>query len=152
MQLTLYTDYSLRVLIYLALKADETVTVSEIAAFYGISRNHLVKVVHNLALSGFVSSTRGKNGGLRLARPANQINVGEVVRHTEPNFNVVGCFDATANACSAEPICALKPLLGEALASFFAVLERKTVAELIKPGAEWVPVKLGGKLAKVSGR
>jgi len=147
MQLTLYTDYSLRVLIYLALKADQPATIGEIATYYGISRNHLVKVVHNLGLSGFVHSTRGKHGGLRLARPADQINVADVVRNTEPNFNVVGCFDAQADPCSAGPVCALKPLLSEALASFLAVLGQRTVAQLIKPGVQWSPVQLSGTLA-----
>ena len=87
MQLTHYTDYSLRVLIYLSLKKQRAATISEIANYYKISRNHLVKIVHNLANLGYIVTTRGKGGGMHLAYPANEINIGEVVRNVEPHFD-----------------------------------------------------------------
>ncbi len=91
MQLTLHTDYALRVLIYLAMHPNQRVTITELSTFFNISRNHLVKVVHNLGLKGFIQSVRGKNGGLYLSRSADQIRVGEVVRQMEANFHIVEC-------------------------------------------------------------
>lgn len=132
MQLTLYTDYSLRVLAYLAMKQDELVTISEIADFYNISRNHLVKVVHNLSSKGFIETIRGKNGGMRLASPANKIGIGDVVRVTEPNFHIVECLDVSNENCVVEPACALKAVLEEANRQFLGVLDQFTVADIIK--------------------
>lgn len=132
MQLTLYTDYSLRVLIHLSLQDDKPLTINEIAEFYKISRNHLVKVVHNLAQKGFIHTTRGKGGGIRLARPADTISVGEVVRQTEPNFHIVECFNAAAAPCAALPVCKLKAILGEATDSFLSVLDGYTIADLLE--------------------
>ena len=100
MRLTLYTDYSLRVLIYLANREDEIVTISELADFYKISRNHLVKVVHNLGLNGYILTTRGRHGGLQLARPAKEILIGEVVRSTEPDFDLLECFNPATDQCA----------------------------------------------------
>jgi Rrf2 family nitric oxide-sensitive transcriptional repressor len=132
MQLTLYTDYSLRVLIYLGLKRDRLATVSEIAASYGISRNHLVKVVHNLSSLGYIQSTRGKGGGLSLARAPGQINLGDVVRHTEMNFDIVECFDGKNRNCPITPVCRLKNVLGEASSAFLGVLDSYTLADVLK--------------------
>jgi Rrf2 family nitric oxide-sensitive transcriptional repressor len=132
MQLTLYTDYSLRVLAYLAIKEGALVTISEIAEFYGISRNHLVKVVHNLGNKGFITTVRGKNGGMRLADKASNIGIGDVVRTTEPNFDIVECFDEVKNTCSVEPACALKAVLEEANRQFLAVLDQFSVADIMK--------------------
>lgn len=132
MQLTLYTDYSLRVLIYLGLRRDRLSTVSEIAQSYGISRNHLVKVVHNLSTLGFIYSTRGKGGGLSLARAPELINIGDVVRHTEVNFNIVECFDGKSLNCPITAACRLKGLLGDAAAAFLHVLDGYTLADLLK--------------------
>ncbi len=135
MQLTLYTDYTLRVLAYLSLKdPGEKATITEIAEYYDISRNHLVKVVHHLAQKGFIQTTRGKSGGIRLARPAEEINIGEVVRATEPNFNIVECFDREKAKCVVEPACMLKPVLGEATRRFMEVLDKYTVADIIRDG------------------
>ncbi len=132
MQLTQYTDFSLRVLIYLSLKKPEELgTVSEIAAFYGISRNHLVKVVHNLASHGLIQTIRGKHGGMRLARPATEISIGEVVRLTEPNFDIAECFNSTTNNCTITPVCALKSILGEARGRFLQELDRHTIADAV---------------------
>lgn len=131
MQLTLYSDYSLRVLVYLGLKENEISTITEIAGSYGISRNHLVKVVHNLASHGFIQTTRGKGGGMRLAIPAEEINIGNVVRHTEANFNIVECFDSADPKCPITPICALKGALADAYRAFMAVLDQYTLADVI---------------------
>ncbi len=136
MQLTLYTDYSLRVLIYLGMHAGRKVTISEIAGFYGISRNHLVKVVHDLASHGYIHTHRGKGGGMLLAHPAGEINIGDVVRHAEPNFHVVECFNPQTTHCSIFAMCTLKGVLGNALGEFFAVLDRYTLEDVLKrPGA-----------------
>ena len=134
MQLTQYTDYSLRVLIYLSQKnPGELATISEIANFYGISRNHLVKVVHNLATYGFIQTMRGKNGGLRLARPAAEIGIADVVRKTEPNLDIVECFNKETNTCVISPVCRLKSILGDARTSFIQTLERYTIADALGP-------------------
>lgn len=132
MQLTLYTDYSLRVLIYLSMHKDRSATISEIAEFYQVSRNHLVKVVHNLSLKNYINSTRGKGGGLRLARDASEIIVGSVVRDTEPNFNIVECFADNADPCTVEPVCTLKSILGQATNNFLKTLDSYTIADMLK--------------------
>lgn len=132
MQLTQYTDFSLRVLIYLSLKKPEELgTVSDIAKFYGISRNHLVKVVHNLASHGLIQTIRGKHGGMRLARPATEITIGEVVRLTEPNFDIAECFNKTTNSCVITPVCELKSILGEARSRFLQELDQHTIADAV---------------------
>src|SRR3569833_749350 len=123
MQLTLYTDYSLRVLLYLGLVPARTATIAEIADAYRISRNHLVKVVHNLSIRGFIQTTRGRGGGICLARPPAQIVLGDVVRHTEMNFPLVECFDRELNTCPIAAACILKDALYEALKAFKAVLD-----------------------------
>lgn len=132
MQLTLYTDYSLRVLIYLSINQERTSTITEIANFYQISRNHLVKVVHNLSQKGYINSSRGKGGGLNLAHKPQDINVGVVVRDTEPNFHIVDCFNQSTGPCSVEPICALKGILGIALNEFLSVLDKYTISDMLK--------------------
>ena len=130
MRLTTFSDYSLRVLTYLAVHGGRLATVGEIAAAYGVSGNHLVKVVHHLSQRGYVETTRGKGGGMRLARPPRSINIGEVLRGAEDSLNLVECFDA-ASDCRIEPACALKGMLGRALDAFFAVLDRHTLADLL---------------------
>lgn len=143
MQLTHYTDYSLRVLIYLALKPDVSVTITEIADFYKISRNHLVKVVNHLANAGYIHTTRGKGGGLRLAHAPTDICIGEVVRKMEPNFNIVECFNPAGQYCEVEPLCALKKTLGEAMSGFLSVLDKYTLADaIVKDAQEEILVKL----------
>ena len=140
MQLTLYTDYSLRTLAYLSLNPNKSCTISEIADFYHISRNHLVKVVHNLSKAGFIASVRGKGGGLQLSKAPDQINLVDVIRQTEPNFHLAECFDSTRQTCTIEPICKLKGILSEALAQFMNVLENYTIADLLtenKGSVDW---------------
>lgn len=131
MQLTQYTDYALRTLLYLAV-TEENVTITEIAERYSISRNHLVKVVHNLGKLGYITTIRGRQGGLRLARAPEQINLGDVVRRTEPNFHLVECFNRTSDRCILTPSCQLKGVLGKAMGAFLAVLDGYTLADLVE--------------------
>lgn len=127
MRLTRYTDYALRVLMYLGAKPDAVCSISEIARAYGISQNHLMKVVHDLGKAGYVSSVRGRYGGIRLARPAVQINVGELVRHTEDDFDLVDC-----PSCVIAPACGLSATLSDALRAFMAVLDGRSLADLVR--------------------
>jgi Rrf2 family nitric oxide-sensitive transcriptional repressor len=131
MRLTAYTDYSLRVLIYLALNPDRRPTIAEIAERYGVSRTHLMKVVHQLGLKGYIETVRGKSGGLRLARPTEDITVGEVVRGMEPDMALVACFTEAAPACVIAPACRLKGKLNQARAAFLQVLDDCTLAEVM---------------------
>lgn len=133
MRLTLYTDYALRTLIYLGLRQDRRVSIREVAEAHRISENHLIKVVHQLGRGGFVETTRGKGGGLRLARPPEQICIGEVVRFTEEDMALVACFQPAAEAgvCALINVCRLQSLLGEALSAFLAVLDGRTLADLL---------------------
>lgn len=131
MQLTLHTDYALRVLIYLAQKEDELATISEIADFYLVSRNHLVKVVHHLAQENFIHTTRGKHGGIRLARAPKLISIGEVVRRMEPNFDIVECFNNSNQPCKVSPVCTLKEVLHQAGNQFLTLLDQYSVADAV---------------------
>ncbi|MCB9640197.1 MAG: Rrf2 family transcriptional regulator [Myxococcales bacterium] len=136
MQLTSFTDYSLRLLLYLGAHEGELSQLSDISQAYGISQNHLVKVVGRLTQLGLVESVRGRGGGVRLACEASAINLGEVVRKTEPHFHLVECFQAqTTTRCPIEPVCGLKGILREAQSAFFAVLERYTLSDLLKDPA-----------------
>jgi Rrf2 family transcriptional regulator, nitric oxide-sensitive transcriptional repressor len=134
MQLTLFSDYSLRVLLYLSTHHDRRVPLPEISAAYGISQHHLVKVVQRLVEEGLVESVRGRGGGLRLGRPPRDINVAAVVRMTEPNLTLVECFDARTNACPIDAACGLKAALVRAQNAFFAELERYTLADFSSRG------------------
>lgn len=130
MRLTLYTDYSLRVLLYLAIKEGEVVTISELADFYKISRNHLVKVVHNLGLKGYILTTRGRHGGLKLARTASELVIGEIVRSTEPDFDLLECFNPVTDQCVVTRACSLKGVFFKAQAEFLDVLDKYTLADM----------------------
>lgn len=134
MRLTVYTDYALRTLMYLAANRDRLVTISDIADVHGISKNHLMKVVHQLGLSGMVETVRGRNGGLRLNREPADINIGEVVRNTETDFYMAECFDPSGNQCLYSPACALKSVLRSATAAYLAVLDNVTLESLVKNG------------------
>jgi Rrf2 family transcriptional regulator, nitric oxide-sensitive transcriptional repressor len=126
MRLTLYTDYALRVLLYLGTREGELCAISEIAKAYGISQNHLMKIVHDLGKAGYLKSVRGRFGGVELARPAADISVGEVVRRTEEGFELVDC-----GSCVIAPACGLTGVLAEALTAFMAVLDGYTLADLL---------------------
>ena len=130
MRLTIHTDYALRMLIVLGLRADTVVSVGEIAETYGISRNHLIKVAQHLRGCGYVETTRGNGGGLRLAQPATAINIGEVVRRTESDMHLVTCF-APDGHCRIYSGCVLHAVLSQALDAFFAVLDRYCLSDLI---------------------
>ena len=131
MQITSYTDYALRVLIYLAGSPNKQATITEIADFYNISRNHLVKVVHQLGGKGFVKTTRGKGGGFSLQRPPELISIGEVVRSMETHFNWVECFDPALQRCRLLPNCGLKHLLARAGDAYLQVLDAATLADVL---------------------
>ncbi|HEY5139354.1 MAG TPA: Rrf2 family transcriptional regulator, partial [Methylococcales bacterium] len=131
MQITSYTDYALRVLIYLAMSQDRHATITEIADFFKISRNHLVKVVHQLGSKGFVKTMRGKGGGFSLQRPPELISIGEVVRSMETHFNWVECFDPALQRCRLLPSCGLKHLLARAGDAYLKVLDAATLADVL---------------------
>ena len=152
MRLTQWTDYTLRVLMYCAAcqTREQPVTITEIADSHHISRSHLTKIVHELGVLGLLETTRGRGGGMRLLKPAADINVGELVRQTETDFVMVECFDMNANQCGLSPRCKLKSALHAATASYMAVLDGVTLADLVSPvsatvamprsrKAEWVP-------------
>lgn len=132
MRLAMYTDFTLRVLIFLALTQERRATIDEIADAYDISRNHLMKVVHNLAKSGRIETTRGRSGGMRLASAPETINIGEIVRSAEGDTTLVECF-GPGNTCCIAPACTLRMALSEAQEAFFAVLDRYTLADLARP-------------------
>lgn len=126
MKLTLFTDYSLRVLLHLAGHPDRLCSIAEVAQTYRISQNHLMKVVNELARSGYVESVRGRGGGIRLGKAPEDINIGALIRHTEDGFDLVDC-----DSCIIAPLCGLTGVLKEALAAFLSVLGRYTLADLM---------------------
>lgn len=132
MRLTTFTDYSLRVLMFLATDPERRATISEIARAFDISENHLMKVVHVLGKAGLLANVRGKGGGLQLAKRPDAINIGKVVRITEGPPVPAECFDRERNACVITPICHLRRALGEAVQAFYAVLDRHTLADLVR--------------------
>ncbi|WP_431819553.1 Rrf2 family transcriptional regulator [Burkholderia sp. F1] len=137
MRLTDYTDYSLRVMLYLAVRGEGLATIQEISDAYGISKNHLMKVVQRLGELGWVDTVRGRNGGLRLFPHSARLTVGQVVRETENDFALVGCFAGgeSSRACVIEPQCRLKGVLAAARDAFFAELDRHTLGELAQPAS-----------------
>lgn len=130
MRLTRYSDYAVRVLLYLGAQPDRLCSIGEIAKAHEISQNHLMKVVSDLAAAGYVQTSRGRGGGIRLARPADTIMIGQVLRHTEGEVDLVGCKD-----CRLAGACRLPGPLDKALAAFFAVLDEYSLADVLGPGA-----------------
>lgn len=130
MKLSLFSDYSLRTLMYAAL-ADDRFQLDAVTAAYGISRNHLAKVVHHLGKLGYLDTQRGRGGGIRLARAAEDIRIGKLIRETENQTILVECFDAATNTCPLNGSCRLKGLLTEALSAFYASLDRYTLRDLV---------------------
>ena len=126
MRLTLYTDYALRVLIHLALNDDRLCSISEVSRTYDASHSHLMKVVNSLANDRFIETVRGRSGGMRLARPADQIRVGDVVRRTEEGFNLADC-----SGCALSPACGLTGVLAEGMAAMMKVFDAYTIADLL---------------------
>jgi Rrf2 family nitric oxide-sensitive transcriptional repressor len=135
MRLTQWTDYTLRVLMYCAASQDreQPVTITEIAESYDISRSHLTKIVQELSAGGWLETTRGRGGGMRLIKPAKDINLGAVVRATETDFTMVECFDPALNQCRLSQHCGLKGVLHQAMQSYFSVLDGVTLADLVAP-------------------
>ncbi|MDE2182947.1 MAG: Rrf2 family transcriptional regulator [Alphaproteobacteria bacterium] len=133
MRLTLHTDYSLRVLMFCAVKGDDLSTIQEIVHRFGISEGHVMKVVHALGQKGYLETIRGKHGGMRLARKSSQIRVGAVVRDMEEELGVVGCLQGERDFCRIESGCVLKGALREATNAFLSVLDRLTIEDLVKP-------------------
>ena len=126
MKLTLFTDYAMRVLLYLGARPERLCSIGEVAQAYRISQNHLMKVVNELARSGYVESVRGRAGGIRLGKQPEDINIGSLVRHTEEGFDLVDC-----GSCIIAPACGLTGVLQEALKAFLAVLDGYTLADLL---------------------
>jgi len=131
MRITLFSDYALRLLMHVALHPAERVTIARVATAFGISRHHLTKVAHQLALAGLLRSSQGRGGGLRLARPAAEITLAEVLRITERGAPLVECFDPATNHCVITPACRLQHALAAAEAAFYAALERRSLQELV---------------------
>lgn len=155
MRLTTYTDYALRTLMYLATHRDRLVTIAEIADVHGISKNHLMKVVYQLGLSGLVETLRGRNGGLRLKREPNDVTVGEVVRSTETDFDMAECFDPSGDQCLYSPACVLKDVLSSATVAYLDVLDKVTLGHLVAGGKsrkKTTPIRVypGAKKSKVA--
>lgn len=132
MRLSTFTDYSLRLLMYLAAEPGRRATIAEVAQAFGISQHHLSKVAHGLGRGGWLANARGKGGGLALASSPSQIEIGSVVRYTERGDLPAGCFAAGADCCPISPGCPLRDLLGEAVEAFYAVLDRSTLADLAR--------------------
>ncbi|HWG06319.1 MAG TPA: Rrf2 family transcriptional regulator, partial [Beijerinckiaceae bacterium] len=135
MRLTIYTDYALRLLMYLALKDDGLATIAEIAESYGISKNHLMKVAHQLGIRGYIETVRGRGGGLRLAKSSEKIGLGELVRHTEPDMALVPCFKPEDAPCAIRSCCLLQTALDKARQAFIEVLDGYTLSDLVRPRA-----------------
>jgi Rrf2 family nitric oxide-sensitive transcriptional repressor len=130
-RLTIYTDYALRVLIYLAANREKVCSIKDIATSYDISRHHLLKVANELAAGGFIQTIRGNGGGVRLAKSPHLISVGDVVRLTETDMHLVGCFDPAGQGCLIESACILQSALHKALSEFLRALDNYTIADLM---------------------
>ncbi len=133
MRLAEYTDYTLRVLMYCAAHPDRQITIAELAEHHGVSKNHLMKIVNDLARQGVLETTRGRGGGLRLLKAPATIRVGDVVRSSETDFRLVECFDRSTNACSLTPSCRLKGVFHAALQAYFKELDGATLADIAGP-------------------
>lgn len=131
MKLTAFTDYSLRVLIYVAAHGEGRATIGDVAQAFDISANHLTKVVHFLGKRGFLANVRGRGGGLALAMPASAINVAAVVREAEGTMVPAECFDATSGGCALVSVCRLRGALNDAVQAFYAVLAQYTLEDLV---------------------
>ena len=130
MRLTDYTDYTLRVLMFCAIHPERSVTIAELAVSHAVSKNHLMKIVNDLARQGLLQTTRGRGGGLRLLKAASDIRIGDVVRQSETDFRLVECFDVNHNSCTLTSHCQLKQVFKNALESYFVELDKVTLADI----------------------
>jgi Rrf2 family nitric oxide-sensitive transcriptional repressor len=141
MHLTRFTDYGLRTLIYLALRPDDLASIAEISAAYRISENHMIKVVHHLSLAGLIETIRGRNGGMRLARPAADIGLGQVVRATEQSLALVEC--QAGDPCAIGGVCRLQGIMDEAREALLAVFDRYSLVDVTGPDCQALRRRLG---------
>ncbi len=139
MRLTDYTDYTLRVLMFCAMHPERSVTIAELAESHAVSKNHLMKIVNDLARQGVLQTTRGRGGGLRLLKPASDIRIGDVVRQSETDFRLVECFDVDHNTCTLTSRCQLKQVLQTAKHRFLAELDKVTLADITRPATPVEP-------------
>ena len=131
MRLSDYTDYTLRVLMYCATHRDRLVTIAEVADSHRVSKNHLMKIVNDLARQGLLETTRGRGGGMRLLKDPAQIRIGDVVRASETDFRLVECFDLETNSCHLVPSCQLRQVIDRALKAYFRELDGATLADIV---------------------
>ena len=143
MRLAEYTDYALRVLMYCANRPRQLVTISELADYHGLSRNHLMKIVTDLGRQGVLETTRGRGGGLRLLKDPAELRIGDVVRASETDFRLVECFDSRTSRCTLDATCRLKGVFNSALRAYFAELDAFTVADLVEPMTVPAPMPAG---------
>ncbi len=139
MRLAEYTDYTLRVLMYCAVNPERLVTIGELAERHQVSKNHLMKIVNDLANQGLLETTRGRGGGVRLLMKPELIRVGDVVRRSETDFRLVECFDPETSICTLTPSCRLKEVFGAALKAYFRVLDDATLADIVAPSTSTLP-------------
>ena len=144
MRLTAYTNYALRTLVYCALHPDQLVRIQDIADAHGISRAHLLKAARQLGQLGFLENVRGRTGGVRLGMAPEDIVIGEVVRHTEGDLEIVECFNASTNTCPLIGVCKLSTLFHNGLRAFLAELDKVTLADMITNGPEHL-MRLSGQ-------
>jgi Rrf2 family nitric oxide-sensitive transcriptional repressor len=135
-QLSLHADYGLRVLIYLGSHPGQIISTQQISDAYGISKNHLVRVMQTLGDAGYVRVIPGRSGGVTLAKDPSEIRLGDVVRDAEPNLHLVECFEPETNTCPIISVCGLKARLGAALEAFIAELNKQTLADLLTPARQ----------------
>jgi len=151
MRLTRFTDNALRCLLLLGLEPERCITVNEIAERMNMSYEHLVKIVHRLSELGYVETVRGRRGGVRLRQPAVDISLGMLVRQTEENLALVECFDPEHNTCPISSACRLASIVDDALNAFLAVLDRKTLADILEPKAALVPLLARREVMAIGG-
>lgn len=132
MQLTSFTDYGIRVLMYLATQPEQISSVKEIAEYYNISRNHLAKIIHRLSQLGYINTSKGKGGGIQISKGIEKLNLGEIIIALEPNFNIVECFDAQNNTCRITNSCQFKHYISEARENFINTMNKYTLGDTIQ--------------------
>lgn len=136
MKLTSFTDYSLRVLMFLAVQPNELYTSKEIAKHFDIPINHMIKITHNLAKTGLITTQKGKHGGIRIAKDPKAINIGQTIRQLEPNFHIAECFDSEGHTCRIVGNCKLQSIFFKAYTAFIGELDKYTLADVISNGIE----------------